>query len=368
MSALKKFFLYIFSLFYGIAVNFRNMLFNLNILRGREFEVLVISVGNITVGGTGKTPHTEHLIQLLSKKFNVAVLSRGYKRKSKGFVVVETTSTSKQVGDEPLQIKMKFPSVTVVVDEKRVRGIEKILEISEKRPDVIILDDAFQHRYVTPAINILLIDFSRMITEDDLLPLGRLREPASNRDRANIIIVTKCPREIKPIDERIITKDLHIWPYQDLFFSRIKYGELLPLFPEKVKQQKVCLDSETGVLLLTGIANPQSLEAKLLQTTSSVVQAEFPDHHAYTLKDMEKVANQLTAMSATNKVIITTEKDTFRIKEIENLPEIIAENLYYMPIEIKFINQPDNDFDKKILKYVGENKSNFELHSRKNKI
>jgi tetraacyldisaccharide 4'-kinase len=351
-----------------MVVNFRNLLFNLNILRGREFEVPVISVGNITVGGTGKTPHTEHLIQLLSTKFNIAVLSRGYKRKSRGFLPVETTSTSKQVGDEPLQIKMKFPSVMVAVDENRVRGIERILAISEKRPDVIILDDAFQHRYVTPSINILLIDFSRMITEDELLPLGRLREPASNRDRANIIIVTKCPREIKPIDERIITKDLHIWPYQDLFFSRIKYGELMPLFPDKVKETKGAIDSETGVLLLTGIANPESLKSKLLQTTRTVVSAEYPDHHAFSLKDMEQVATQLTALTTAKKMIITTEKDTFRIKEIENLPEIIAENLYYIPIEIKFINQTDNDFDKKILKYVGENKSNFELHSRKNKI
>jgi len=344
------------------------MLFNLNILRGREFEVPVISVGNITVGGTGKTPHTEHLIQLLSKKFNIAVLSRGYKRKSRGFLEVETTSTSKQVGDEPLQIKMKFPSVMVAVDENRVRGIERILEISEKRPDVIILDDAFQHRYVTPSIIILLLDFSRVLTEVELLPLGRLAEPASNRDRANIIIVTKCPREIKPIDERIITKDLHIWPYQDLFFSRIKYGEILPLFPDKVKERKVSIDSETGVLLLTGIANPEALKAKLLQKTSTVVSAEYPDHYAFTRKDMEQVASQLAGLTSVSKVVITTEKDTFRIKEIEDLPEIIAENLYYIPIEIKFINQTDNDFDKKILKYVGENKSNFELHSRKNKI
>jgi tetraacyldisaccharide 4'-kinase len=365
---LKKLILYLFSLVYGMVVNFRNLLFNLNILRGREFEVPVISVGNITVGGTGKTPHTEHLIQLLGTKFNIAVLSRGYKRKSRGFLTVETSSTSKQVGDEPLQIKMKFPAVMVAVDENRVRGIERILEISEKRPDVIILDDAFQHRYVTPSINILLIDFSRMITEDELLPLGRLREPASNRDRANIIIVTKCPREIKPIDERIITKDLHIWPYQDLFFSRIKYGEVLPLFPEKVKENKGAIDSETGVLLLTGIANPESLKARLLQTTRTVVSAEYPDHHAFTLKDMEQVASQLAVLSTAKKMIVTTEKDTFRIKEIDNLPEIIAENLYYIPIEIKFINQTDNDFDKKILKYVGENKSNFELHSRKNKI
>jgi len=353
---------------YGIVVNIRNTLFNLNILRTREFEVPVISVGNITVGGTGKTPHTEHLIALLSKKFDIAVLSRGYKRKSKGFMLVETDSFIRQSGDEPLQIKRKFPGIMVAVDENRVRGIEKILEISEKRPDVIILDDAFQHRYVTPSINILLIDFNRMITEDDMLPYGRLREPASNRDRANIIIVTKCPREIKPIDERIITKDLHIWPYQDLFFSRIKYGEMLPLFPDKVKEKKACLDADTGILLLTGIANPKSLRDKLLQTTKSVVSAEYPDHYPFTLKDMEKVAGQLEAMSAEKKLIVTTEKDTFRILEIEDLPETIAENLYYIPIEIRFINQTDNDFDKKIMKYVGENKSNFELHSRKNKI
>lgn len=365
---MKKLVLYLLSLVYGMVVNFRNMLFNLNILRGREFDVPVISVGNITVGGTGKTPHTEHLIQLLSKRFNLAVLSRGYKRKSTGFMVVETNSTSRQVGDEPLQIKTKFPAVMVAVDENRVRGIEKILAICEKRPDVIILDDAFQHRYVTPSINILLIDFSRMITEDDLLPLGRLREPASNRDRANIIIVTKCPREIKPIDERIITKDLHIWPYQDLFFSRIKYGELTPVFPEKVTDQKVILNTDSGILLLTGIANPKSLKNTLLKITNSVVSATFPDHHPFALKDMEAVAGQYEAMSAEKKIIVTTEKDTFRIREIENLPDAIVSNLYYIPIEIRFINQTENEFDKKILKYVGENKSNFELHSRKNKI
>lgn len=351
-----------------MAVNFRNTLFNLNILRAIEFDVPVISVGNITVGGTGKTPHTEHLIALLSKKFNVAVLSRGYKRKSRGFMVVETDSASRVVGDEPKQIKMKFPAVMVAVDEKRVRGIEKILELSEKRPDVIILDDAFQHRYVTPSINILLIDFSRMITEDDLLPLGRLREPASNRDRANIIIVTKCPREIKPIDERIITKDLHIWPYQDLYFSRIKYGLLTPVFPAEVPAEKFSIDQDTGILLLTGIANPQPLRDKLLKMTKSVVSAAYADHYPFTLKDMEVIATQFESMAAVKKIIVTTEKDTFRILEIENLPEIITKNLYCIPIEIRFINQTENDFDKKIMKYVGENKSNFELHSRKNKI
>lgn len=365
---MKRLILYLFSLVYGMVVNFRNMLFNMNVLHSREFDVPVIAVGNITVGGTGKTPHTEYLIRLLSPKFHVAVLSRGYKRKTRGFVLVEADSDSKQVGDEPLQIKQKFPSVMVAVDEKRVRGIDKILEISERRPDVILLDDAFQHRYVMPAINILLIDFSRMITEDSLLPLGRLREPASNRDRATIIIVTKCPREVKPIDERIITKDLHIWPYQDLYFSRLKYGELTPVFPDKTFAQPLCHDGEAGILLLTGIANPQPLKERMLKVTPSVVSAEFPDHHAFSLKDMEKVAAQFEAMTMAKKIVVTTEKDALRLRELENLPEVIAANLYYLPIEIRFVNQTDNDFDKKILKYVGENKSNFELHSRKNKI
>lgn len=351
-----------------MVVNFRNTLFNLNILHGKEFDVPVISVGNITVGGTGKTPHTEHLVRLLSTKYTVAVLSRGYKRKSSGFVVVEQNSSFRQVGDEPLQIKRKFPSVLVAVDERRVRGIEKILKISERRPDVIILDDGFQHRYVTPSINILLVDYSRMITEDSLLPLGRLREPATNRDRANVIIVTKCPREIKPIDERIITKDLNIRPYQDLHFSRIKYGDPIPLFPEMADELPEAPDAETGILLLTGIANPTSLREKVLKLTRTVVPVEFPDHHVYSEKDMAKVLTQFESLSTPRKIILTTEKDALRIWELPQVPDALKKRFYYLPIEIRFINQSENEFDKKIIKYVGENKSNFELHSRKNKI
>ena len=187
-------------------------------LRG-NLDLPIISIGNITAGGTGKTPHTEYIVELLKSGFKVAVLSRGYKRRSRGFYLVEPTSKVRQVGDEPLQIKLKFSDSIVAVDANRVRGIENLIALPAK-PGVILLDDAFQHQYVSPGINILLTDYNRLITKDSLLPYGRLRESASNKSRATIIIVTKCPQALKPIDERIITKELDIRPYQNLFLFK----------------------------------------------------------------------------------------------------------------------------------------------------
>ncbi|HKJ41513.1 MAG TPA: tetraacyldisaccharide 4'-kinase, partial [Sunxiuqinia sp.] len=194
-----KILLYPISLIYGMVVYIRNSLYDYKIFKSTEFEIPVISIGNITVGGTGKTPHTEYLVELLKKHVNVATLSRGYKRKTKGFRLVETTSQVSEVGDEPLQIKKKFPMVTVAVDENRVHGINQLLKDEKHTPDAILLDDAFQHRRVTPGINILLIDYNNPIDKDQLLPLGRLRERKYQRRRANIIIYTKCPDEIAPI-------------------------------------------------------------------------------------------------------------------------------------------------------------------------
>ena len=215
---MRYIFLKLLSLFYGFAVSLRNELFNLRLLSSKEFDLPVISIGNITAGGTGKTPHTEYIAALLKAKFKVAVLSRGYKRKTRGFYMVETTSKVRQVGDEPLQIKLKFSELIVAVDANRVRGIKRLIALPEK-PDIILLDDAFQHQYVLPGINILLTDYNRLITEDSLLPYGRLRESASNKSRATIIIVTKCPAEIKPIEERIIIKDLNIRPIRICIFQ-----------------------------------------------------------------------------------------------------------------------------------------------------
>ncbi|MDX1284351.1 MAG: tetraacyldisaccharide 4'-kinase, partial [Draconibacterium sp.] len=206
-----KLLLYPLSLLYGLGVYIRNQAYDLNILKSKEFEVPVISIGNITVGGTGKTPHVEYLVQLLKEKFEVATLSRGYKRKTKGFHVVETTSLAHEVGDEPLQIKNKFPEVTVSVCENRVAGVERLMENSMDKPfDVVLLDDAFQHRRITPGINILLIDYNRQIKGDRLLPLGRLREGVYQMRRANFIIFTKCPDEVTPIMRRILQKDVYL--------------------------------------------------------------------------------------------------------------------------------------------------------------
>ncbi len=364
---MKFLFLKILSFFYGAIVSFRNELFNLKILPSHEFDIPVISIGNITVGGTGKTPHTEYIANLLKKSFKVATLSRGYKRKTRGFNLVEPTSKVSQVGDEPLQIKNKFNELTVAVDANRVRGIKQLLELPNK-PDVILLDDAFQHRYVTAGINILLTDYNRLITTDSLLPYGRLRESASNKSRATIIIVTKCPAELKPIDERIITKELEIRPYQDLFFSKIEYGPLLPVFDKDVKSATIELIEGLAVLLVTGIANSAPLKSYLTHDTHDIQEINFPDHHQYTAKDIEKVKTRFESITTSNKIIITTEKDMIRLRDMDALPDAIRKNLYYIPLTISFLNNAGKDFDRKILNYVRKNKSNFDFYTKSNRF
>jgi len=348
-------------------VSFRNEMFNLKILPSREYDIPIISVGNITVGGTGKTPHTEYIINLLKSRLKVAALSRGYKRKTRGFILVETDSTVKQVGDEPLQIKQKFSDIIVAVDTNRVRAIEKLTSLPNKT-EVIILDDAFQHRYVSPGINILLTDFNRLITKDSLLPYGRLRESASNKDRANIIIVTKCPYQLKPIDERIITKELSVRPYQYLYFSTLEYGLAQPVYPEVVSTEDNNLVNGSAVLLLTGIANPLPLKEYLMHQSHDIHEISFPDHHNYSLKELDVVIAKFNTLPKGNRIIITTEKDMVRIREIENVPDIIQNNIYYIPLTISFLNGAGKDFDQKILNYVRENKSNFDLPSKSNKL
>ena len=221
---------------YGLGVGFRNMLFEAGILKSHTYATPVISVGNITVGGTGKTPHVEYLIRLLKDKTNLAVLSRGYKRKSRGFLLADNDSTMYDIGDEPFQIKQKFPDITVAVDKKRTRGISRLINgEAGKDIDVILLDDAFQHRYVRAGISILLVDYHRLIIYDELLPSGRLREPVGSKDRADIVIVTKCPPDIKPMDYRVITKAMALYPYQQLYFSTHEYK---PRQPRKPRQPK----------------------------------------------------------------------------------------------------------------------------------
>lgn len=333
---------------YGFGVWFRNMLFDTKILRSEQFETPIITIGNLTVGGTGKTPHTEYLIQLMCK-FNIAVLSRGYKRQTKGFVLASKTSSSLEIGDEPKQIKQKFPHVHVAVDGNRRRGIRKLQE-SIKNLDLILLDDAYQHRYVKPSLSILLMDYNRPIYQDSMLPNGDLREPFSEARRANIVIVTKTPDDVKPIDKRIVSKHLNLFPFQTLFFSRLKHGTIQPVFSSR--NTTTATDFYGGnyaVVLLTGIASTKPLLVHLRKHSEKIEEMAFPDHHNFKASDIVQAHSTMEKLTGyRKKIIITTEKDAVRLRDMSDFPEEAKEHLYFVPLEIEFINDDDN-FDESVI-------------------
>lgn len=350
---------------YGAGVSFRNWLFNVGLLHQQTYDIPVISVGNITVGGTGKTPHVEYLIRLLRNVAKVAVLSRGYKRKSHGYVLADERSTVKDIGDEPFQMKRKFNDIYVAVDAKRREGIDRLTHDGEtKDVDVILLDDAFQHRYVKPGINILLVDYHRLIIYDKLLPAGRLREPLSGKSRADFVIITKCPADLKPMDIRVLTKAMNLYPYQELFFTTMRYGRCYPLYP---RQGADGLESLRGlnVLLLTGIASPEEMRNDLENHCRSLQSLSFGDHHAFSQKDVENINETFASMEAP-KVIITTEKDSTRLLQTDGLSEDVKKALYVQPIEVKFMqDQAEELFNNKIISYVRKNSRNSILAKRK---
>jgi tetraacyldisaccharide 4'-kinase len=355
------------SLIYGMILYIRNRLYDLNIFKSKEFDVTVISIGNITVGGTGKTPHVEYLIELLREKFKVATLSRGYKRKTKGYYEVAPESKVAEAGDEPIQLKRKFPEVSVSVCEDRVKGVEQLLaDYGSSSPDVILLDDAFQHRRITPVINILLIDYNRPLKDDMLLPAGRLRESASQIRRANIIIFTKCPpEEVTPIKRRIIRSDVRLKPYQDMFFTTYDYGRIKNVFTGKELGNDFYKQHSYSILIVTGIAFPKLIPQFLKQFSSDTEIMHFPDHHYFNEADIRSIQTKLESLKNEKKIIITTEKDSVRLAESAALDEHFKKCLYFLPVKVKFLDDEGILFNKKILKYVGENKSNLELHRRK---
>lgn len=362
-----KLFLYPISAIYGLIISIRNFLYDYKIFQSTEFEIPVISIGNITVGGTGKTPHTEYLVELLRKQFQVTTISRGYKRKTKGYQEVEVNSMASAIGDEPLQIKSKFPDIQVIVDEKRVHAIEIIQkQESEKLPDIILLDDAFQHRSVSAGINILLIDFNRPIDKDQLMPVGRLRESKWQMRRANVIIYTKCPQEISPITRRIIMKDVNLRPYQNLFFTTMVYQQLTPVFPDEAIATPKLASDKFSVLLVTGIANPEHLQKYLSNFSENITSLKFADHHNFNSANIHQIEQKFAGIEAENKIIITTEKDSMRLKDMDISPSLKA-NLFYIPLKIKFLDSEGKNFDEKIVTYVRENKSNRDLHKRQSK-
>jgi len=342
------------SWFYGLGANFRNFLFEVGILKSRAYKTPVISVGNITVGGTGKTPHVEYLVRLLQDKVRVAVLSRGYKRKSSGFVLADKDTPMEQIGDEPFQMKQKFPNVTIAVDKKRTRGIERLTseKADDKAIDVILLDDAFQHRYVKPGVNILLVDYHRLIIYDKLLPAGRLREPLKGKNRADIVIVTKCPKELKPMEFRVITRAMGLFPYQHLYFSTLEYDQLRPVFKEAAGAMPRL--SEQNVLLLTGIASPRQLLEDLKPEAMSITPLTFPDHHKFHRKDIRRLNEAFESMPSP-KCIITTEKDATRLMVAEELSDEVKRSLYIQPVRIKFMSDQEESFNQNIIGYIMKN-------------
>ena len=344
---------------YGLGVGFRNFLFEMGILKEHAYNTPVISVGNITVGGTGKTPHVEYLIRLLKDKIHVAVLSRGYKRKSSGFLMAKSDTPLHELGDEPYQMKQKYAEIDVAVDAKRTRGIENLVsgKYTEKEVDAILLDDAYQHRYVKPGLNILLVDYHRLIIHDKLLPVGRLREPVKGKDRADIVIVTKCPRTLTPMEFRVLTKQMNLYPYQQLYFTTIKYEPLRPLFDGTEHFGKLEDLANRHILLLTGIASPKQIYYDLKPYTSYIHPLRYGDHHNFKKKDIKKINDAFEALPSP-KLIITTEKDAVRLKEIEGLSPETRRSLYVLPISIDFMLQGDESFNEKIIGYVHKNSRN----------
>jgi len=342
--------------FYGIAVALRNYLFDKEIFRSETFSVPVICIGNLIVGGTGKTPHTEYLIRLLSKKYKIAVLSRGYKRKTQGFVLADKNASALALGDEPFQMFRKFPEIIVATDSNRRRGINNLLALSgDRRPEVILLDDAFQHRWVNPSLSILLSDWKRTFYNDYLLPAGRLREPAKNYRRADIIIFTKCPDCHCTLDPDTLGQVAEL-PELPVFHTTFEYKELLPVFPAFDSIEKKSLErlkkEDYSVLLVTGLANPSDLIRYLKQYTNNLHSIVFPDHHNFSRRDIVRIEKSFKSIKNSRKILITSEKDAVRIMSHSAIQDEIKNFMYYIPVEVVFCREQEKLFIQKIENHV----------------
>lgn len=342
-----------FAWMYGFGIFLRNKAFDLNILKSKSFQAPIISVGNLTVGGTGKTPHVEFLIELLMDSFHVGVLSRGYKRKTKGYVYANKKASPSTIGDEPFQIYCKYKGIELAVCEKRVFGVAKLLE-RKKKPAVILLDDAFQHRYLKPGLSVLLVDYNRPVFMDFLLPAGDLREGFSGRKRADIVIVTKCPGNLELDTIALWREKLKLSKNQSLFFTKVEYGKSKTVFGDSDKELslKVLKKEKVKVLLVTGIANPLPIKQYLKEYGLNVKLCTFPDHHNFSKEDIKKIKKDFKAISGQKKVLFTTEKDAVRLKQLKKFPRNMKYKLYALPISIKVLHGKQKEFEQLVLNYV----------------
>jgi tetraacyldisaccharide 4'-kinase len=334
MNLLRKI-LFPFAILYGFITSVRNFLFDKGILKSTSFDIPVIAVGNLSVGGTGKTPQIEYLIRLLSNEFKIATLSRGYKRKSEGFVLADENVNAEILGDEPFQFYQKFPNIQVAVDANRTNGIQQLLS-QKVKPEVILLDDAYQHRKVKAGFYILLSSYDDLYADDFMLPTGNLRESRSGANRASIVVVTKCPKDLTVEKQEKIRLKLKLKDAQQLFFTFIDYDDIVYGKDKKVAIKEIKAESK---LLLAGIAKPRPFFDYLKNETDECL--TFPDHHHFSDADLETIKNK-----ANGRKIITTEKDYVRLKDSE-----LIDQLYYLPIKSSFINH-QQDFDTAILGYT----------------
>ncbi|MFW6224174.1 MAG: tetraacyldisaccharide 4'-kinase [Bacteroidota bacterium] len=356
MKVFVSILLYPFSLIYGLVTFIRNVFFDWGILPSEKFDLPVISVGNLSMGGTGKTPHVEYLTDILKDQYTIGILSRGYRRKTSGFYLADEHSDAKTIGDEPMQFYKRYinDGVYIAVDENRVRGTKKLLE-SKPDIDVLILDDAFQHRWIKSGLNILLTDFFHPFYEDYVVPSGRLREFRFGAKRADIIVVSKSGKVLSPITRRTIEEKIKPRPHQSLYFSFIDYGEPRPLpgmesYPGWGKTY--------AILLVTGIANPYPLENKVAAECTELHKLQYPDHHKFSIDDAKKIRKTFEEIISQNKIIITTEKDAMRLSS-KSILEILSDlPIFYWPIHVDLHSKDKEAFNSEILDYVRENKAN----------
>ena len=334
------------SLIYRFGVWLRNQLYDKGICQSYTTDIPTICVGNLAVGGTGKTPMAEYLLRLLSVRYKVAYLSRGYKRRTKGFVLADDNADALTIGDEAMQIHRKFPDILVAVDEDRLHGIE-MLRRHAGSLQVVVLDDALQHRKLRAGMNILLTRCNNLYINDRFLPAGRLRDHVSSALRAKMIVVTDCKPNLAPIEKRIIETSLHITPYQELFFTSVRYGTLRPLFPEQAHAEPPANSDNAAVL--AAIADPEPMMQHIKTLYPSARLFSFADHHQFTKKDIELLKYR--------SLIITSEKDAERLLAMD-LPEQTKAKIYVLPIEIYFQSSQEQQFNKKVIAYVTENNRN----------
>lgn len=347
-NILVKILLAPFSFLFGLGVSFRNFLYRKELLKGIEFNIPVVAVGNLSLGGAGKTPHIEYLVRLLKDYVNIATLSRGYKRKTKGFKVVHPKNTAEQVGDEPLQFKRKFPDIEVAVAEDRSFAIPELLKWNGDL-QIVLLDDAFQHRSIKPGLNILLTQFNLPFTRDYLLPSGRLREWRSAYERADVIIVTKCPLDVNEQEKQELITEINPFSHQKVYFSYYDYNTPYFIFN---RQYVAPLQKDWDVLLISAIAGTEYLRGYLEEMVNSVTALEYEDHHYFTKFDIGRLKAHFEGIDSKKKIILTTEKDATRL---ELHKDYIIKNqlpVFALPVEVKFLFEEGEQFDEQVRQYL----------------